>query len=364
MPVFAKGFGEHDGLSGALEAFDAEGGHRLLFFSSIEFTNVGDHASEAGMVAVCEFIEAVQVSESAVLKGPLVAGKRVPGNIESDEFTFGGEKIGFAPRRAVRQFIIGVFVKGVVFHEVKNGSLTGSFVFGDFGGSAKGDIDAFKKAGSMHAGEIEGAGTHETFNHFTIGTFHADAKIHETVEEAIGFAFFDNLFYKPFADAFDGNETKTNNAFANGIKAADGFIDGGGKHLNIDFSGFGNKVCKLVAITHFAGEECGHKFTGVVRFEPGGLIGDEAVGGGVGFIEPVLGKFFDIIEDGSGEFGIDLMGFFAAGDKFFALGGHDFWFFLAHSTAKNISLSKGEAGELLGGLLNLFLIDDNAIGFL
>ena len=50
----------------------------------------------------------------------------------------------------------------VVFHEVKNRALTGSLVFGDFGGSVEGHIDAFKEAGSMDVGEVKCAGAYET----------------------------------------------------------------------------------------------------------------------------------------------------------------------------------------------------------
>ena len=135
VPVFAKGFGEHDGLGGAFEAFDAEGGHWFLFFAGVEFADVGDHASEAGMVAVFEVVEAIKVGESAVFEGPLMAGEGVSGNVEADQFAFGGEKVGFAPEGAVGKLVVGVFVEGVVFHEVKDGALAGAFVFGDFGGA-------------------------------------------------------------------------------------------------------------------------------------------------------------------------------------------------------------------------------------
>lgn len=83
----------------------------------------------------------------------------------------------------------------------------------------------------------------------------------------------------------------------------------------------------------------------------------------MGFIEAVLGKLFDVVEDGAGEFGFDLVGLFAAGYKFFALGGHYFGFLFAHGAAEDVALSEGEAGEGLGGLLNLFLVDDDAVGF-
>ena len=77
--VFAKGFGEHDGLGGAFEAFDAEGGHRFLLFAGVEFADVGDHATETGLFAVLEVVELIEVGEGAVLEGPLVAGEGVAG---------------------------------------------------------------------------------------------------------------------------------------------------------------------------------------------------------------------------------------------------------------------------------------------
>ena len=363
VSVFAEGFGEHDDGSGAFEAFDAEGGHRFLLFAGVEFADVGDHAAEAGLVAVLECFELVEVGEGAVLEGPLVACEGVAGDVEADEFAFGGEEVGFGPGGAVGKLFIRVLGEGLVGDEVEDGALSGFFVAGGFGGAAEGDIDAFEEAGAVHVGEVEGSGADEAFDHFTVGAVEADAEVHETGEGAVGIAVGDDLFDEAFADAFDGGEAEADGALVDGVEAGDGFVDGGGEHLEVDFGGFGDEVGELVGVGHFAGEEGGHEFAGVVGFEPGGLIGDEAVGGGVGFVEAVLGKFFDVVEDGAGELGFDLVGFLAAGDKFFALGGHDFGFLFAHGAAEDVALSEGEAGEGLGGLLNLFLVDDDAVGF-
>ena len=93
------------------------------------------------------------------------------------------------------------------------------------------------------------------------------------------------------------------------------------------------------------------------------MVGDEAISGGVGFVESIFRKLFNVIENRSCSFGIDVVGFLAPFDKPAALLGHDLRFFLAHGAAEDISLAEREAGQSLCRLLNLFLIDNDAIGF-
>ena len=78
MSVFVKGFGEHDGLSAEpLRLSIRKEAIGFLFFTGVELSNVGDHASEAGMGAVFEFFNLIKVGKSAMFERPLVAGERV-----------------------------------------------------------------------------------------------------------------------------------------------------------------------------------------------------------------------------------------------------------------------------------------------
>ncbi len=95
-------------------------------------------------------------------------------------------------------------------------------------------------------------------------------------------------------------------------------------------------------------------------FQVGTLIGDEGIAGGVRFIEAITGKSLNLIENGSGDPGIDFT-FPAAVEKFFFLLGHQFRLFLAHRLAKNIGFAHRVSGEGIGDLKHLFLKDYHTI---
>ena len=108
---------------------------------------------------------------------------------------------------------------------------------------------------------------------------------------------------------------------------------------------------------HGGGEE-GH---GVVRLEPGGVIADQGIGGGVGFVEAVFGEALHEVEDLAGRGG----GHALAGgtlDEGGALALHFLHVFFAHGAAQQVGAAEGEAGHDLGDLHHLFLIDHDAIG--
>lgn len=84
--------------------------------------------------------------------------------------------------------------------------------------------------------------------------------------------------------------------------------------------------------------------------------------GGVGFVEAVTGEHFDLFEDLVGEFFADAVGGFRAGDEFAAFLGHFLGVLLAHGAAEEVGAAEGVSGEELGGVLDLLLIDHDAVG--
>ncbi len=79
-------------------------------------------------------------------------------------------------------------------------------------------------------------------------------------------------------------------------------------------------------------------------------------------IETVFRKLCHQIKDCFSFVGINII-FTSPVEKTLTLGGHDISFLLTHSLTQNISLSQGVTRQLLRNLHNLFLIDDNAVGF-
>ena len=126
---------------------------------------------------------------------------------------------------------------------------------------------------------------------------------------------------------------------------------------------FADEVGDFVGIVDFVAEDAGHEFHGEVGFQVGGVVGDDAVGCGVRFVKTVLSEFFEEVEDFVGLFGWDGVGVFAAFDEADALFGHFLGVLFTHGAAEEVGLAEGVTGEKVGGLLDLFLIDENAVGF-
>ena len=93
-----------------------------------------------------------------------------------------------------------------------------------------------------------------------------------------------------------------------------------------------------------------------------GLGRHDGVSGGVGFIEAVAGEFFEQIEDSICFAGGNAVGFGAALDERFALGGHFLGLFLAHGAPEEIRAAQGVTGEGLGRLHHLLLVYHNPVG--
>ena len=100
-----------------------------------------------------------------------------------------------------------------------------------------------------------------------------------------------------------------------------------------------------------------------MRLHPGGLIGEQRIGGGVRFVEAVAGEFVDQIEQFVGLLGFDAGHRLAAVDEALALRVHLRLDLLAHGAAQQVGIAERIAREDLRGLHHLLLIDEDAVGF-
>ena len=121
---------------------------------------------------------------------------------------------------------------------------------------------------------------------------------------------------------------------------------------------------ELLLVVAFHGHRRGEELDRVVRLEPGGLIGEQRVGGGVALVEAVGGELGHRVEDRVGELGDRCPRATAPVDEGLALGVHLGLDLLAHGAAQKIGTAQRVAGELLGDLHHLFLVDDDAVGLL
>ena len=117
---------------------------------------------------------------------------------------------------------------------------------------------------------------------------------------------------------------------------------------------------ELVGQVDVAIHHAGHEFDRVVRLEPCRLIADHGIGGGVGFVEAVIGELVQQIPDLL-RLGLIHVVFGSTGQEFRALGVHCLLNLLAHRAAQHIGTAQRIAGHVLRDLHHLLLIDDDAL---
>ena len=59
---------------------------------------------------------------------------------------------------------------------------------------------------------------------------------------------------------------------------------------DVDFAALADVLDDVFGLAGFTGEQRGHELDRVVGFEPGGVVGEQGVGGGVGLVEAVAGE--------------------------------------------------------------------------
>jgi len=101
------------------------------------------------------------------------------------------------------------------------------------------------------------------------------------------------------ADVLDGREAEAD-LVAGGGEGGGGDLDVGGNDGDVDLATLADVLDDVLGLAGFGGEERGHELDWVVGFEPGGVVGEERVGGGVGFVEAVAGELGHLVEDFSG----------------------------------------------------------------
>ena len=287
--------------------------------------------------------------------------ERVAGDIEAQHGVFAGEALFLAPGRGFSQLEVDFGFGGGPAE--KQPVLAGFFGAGGTLNAVNSLVHGGKHA-FARAERIDGAGLDEAFKDALVQEtgFDALAEFIERFEFALADAGFADGFGGVFANVLDGRETKAN-GIADGREIEVALIHVGGKDGDAHAAGFVDVLDDFFRVAGFGGEQRGHEFDGIVRFQIGGLIGEQRVGAGVRLIEAVAGEFFHQVEDAHGFLFGDFV-FLAAGQEFGALRGHLFFFLLAHGAAEQVCFAEREAGQAVGDLHDLFLIEDDAVGFL
>ena len=120
---------------------------------------------------------------------------------------------------------------------------------------------------------------------------------------------------------------------------------------------------ELVRVRDIEGHRGREEILSVVRLEPSGLIGQKGVCRCVAFVEAIACELVDQVEQLVCFRRIDLVVLGAARDKGLALRVHFRLDLLAHRATQQIRAAKRVAGQDLGRLHDLLLIDEDAVGF-
>ena len=92
------------------------------------------------------------------------------------------------------------------------------------------------------------------------------------------------------------------------------------------------------------------------------MIGQHRIGGGMALVKPVTGKGNQNFKNTVGVFFLKIV-LYRAFDKPRFLLLHNLFFLLSHCAPQQVRLTEAVAADTLRNLHNLFLIDDNAVGF-
>ena len=117
---------------------------------------------------------------------------------------------------------------------------------------------------------------------------------------------------------------------------------------------------ELVGQVDVAVHHRGHELDRVVRLQPGGLVADHAVGGGVALVEAVVGELVEQVPDLLG-LGLAHAVRLGAVEEQRLLRVHLGLDLLAHRPAQQVGAAEAEARQLAGDLHHLLLVDDDAL---
>src|SRR5208337_2249237 len=324
-------------------------------------TRADDESGNGYFLAVALAIDFIEGDDAEIFQARGVLFQWMAGDVKAQHGVFAGKALLFGPGSGIAKLEVHLGFAGSTSEE--EAVLARFFGASSALNGGDGVVDG-SEHGFTGAERIHGATLDEAFEDALVeeAGFDALAEIVERFEFALAETGFANSFGGIFADVLDSGHAEAD-GIADGSKEKIALVDVGGKDGNAHAAGFVDVLDLFFGVAGFGGEERGHKFDGIVRFEPGGLIGEKRVGTGVGLVEAVAGKFFHQIENADG-FLFGNFIFFAAGEELGALGCHLFFFLFAHGATENVGFAEGEGGQAIGDLHDLLLIEDDAVGFL
>ena len=187
----------------------------------------------------------------------------------------------------------------------------------------------------------------------------AFAKVVKRAELRLG-AARQNCADKAPPEVFDGEQPEADGAVLRG-KARHALVDMRRQDVDPQPLRFADIGCHLGRGIEHAGQRGGQQLARIMAFEPRRLERDKRIGGGVGFVERVVGKRRHLVKQRLRHALCNAVRF-GAGKEVFALFFHHVPFFLCHRAPHQVGGAVGIARHFAADLHHLLLIDHTAVG--
>ena len=295
----------------------------------------------------------------------LVGQQRMAGEVKAEGLLFEGHHLlvvpfgqgGLGAGQSEARGRLGLFG-----HERHEREAAVVFLGGPLLADGGGLVEAGHEPGPGAAEAVAGPALDEVFDD-ALGEFahvHPAGEIQQRGEGPAGLAFDHDFGHGVAADVFDGGQAVEDPVVLDGKVRVAG-VDVGRQQFEVVVAAGGDVLQELVLVFHVRGHQRRHEGHRVMGLEVGRVVGDQGVGGAVGLVEAVLRELLHQVENLVGFFGLDAVAGTAVDEKFPLLA-HLLGVFLAHGPAQQVAGAERKAGQHLGDLHDLFLVDDDAVG--
>ena len=227
----------------------------------------------------------------------------------------------------------------------------------------QGVVDGSGEYPARRAQRIEGAAVDQRLDSLAVhfARIGARAEIEQIGKRPIALASLQNPLHGAFTQPLDRAQPVHDVVVGADREQILSFVHIGQADRQPQAPGFLDKDHDLIRVIEFGTHRRRHKSGRVMGFEPGGLVGHQRIGRRVRLVESIAGKLFYQIEKPRRQIGVHAARGGARGEHR-ALLGHFLGFFLAHGPAQQIGAAQGIAGQHLGNLHDLLLIQNNPVG--
>ena len=222
--------------------------------------------------------------------------ERVPGKIEAERDLFFRQLLPLGPARhfAVLRTVLGLRravedVEQADLHGVALGLL----------GRFHGDTDRGDQARPVIVEHVEGAGANQRFDRAPVdhALVHTPAEIEEILERTGFGSGLENRVDRLLAGPLDRAQTVADGRPVYGREAVFRSVHVRAEYGDLVVQRVVVEDLHRVGVVHVRRQGRGDEGRTVVGFQPGGLVGDDGVGGGVRLVEAVLGELGHQVEE-------------------------------------------------------------------